>query len=355
MKDMEQGLNNRLRTVAALAVLRDGAEAAALADYLPEAEQQAVAELIGGYGREPETGFAMEQLVRQMVASERFSSIAEVHPAWILEHLREEPPRVIGIILRSLPSKHVRYVLEHLPPMIKAQLPDMVESFSVQKPVLETIRRRFERHFLPMRASRSLARMGFEHLYYLKGAELEEVIRDAGLSELAIALAGMQGKTLHVVFNRLDLKDAKRLQRKIRETGSVSSELARQARYTILEVEGNHVGPERMLMRVGLAALASAMEREHGHLVRLLMQKLVPADGYLLKRSIDERRLRLNAVVAAERRAIIMNLVDELAAEGRIDPSWRRLLATRESTEPAIPLASADEEETATIHAPELA
>ena len=352
---MDEALNNRLRTVAALAVLRDGAEAAALADYLPEAERVAVEELIAGYGREPEAPLAMGQLVRQMVASERFSSIAEIHPAWILERLREEPPRVIGIILRSLPSKHVRYVLEHLPPMIKAQLPDMVESFAVQGPVLEMIRRRFERHFLPMRASRSLVRMGFEHLYYLKGGELEEVIRDAGLTELAIALAGMRGKALHVVFNRLDLKDAKRLQRKIRGMGDVSPALARQARTTILEVEGNHVGPERMLMRTGIAALASAVEREHAHLVRLLMQKLTPADGYLLKRSIDERRLRLSAAVAAERRALVMGLVDELAAEGRIDPSWRRLLATRESTEPAIPLPSTDDEETATIHAPELA
>ncbi|HPQ80123.1 MAG TPA: FliG C-terminal domain-containing protein [bacterium] len=353
---MEQAQNNRLRTVAALAVLRGGGDASDMAEHLNEAEGKRILRLMSLYSDEPDAEVKMEHLLRQMVASERFSSIGEVHPAWVLERLREEPPRVVGIILRSLPSKHVRYLLKNLPPMLKAALPDMVESFAVARPVLETIRRRFESHFLPMRVSRAVESPGFEHLYFLKVDELCELIREIGLTELAIALSGLQGKTLHAVFNRLPLKDAKRLQRRMRETGEVSPDLFRQARYTILEVEGDHVGPDRMLMRVGIAALASAMDREHGPLVKLVMQRMEPADGYLLKRSMDERRLRFSSKLASERQGMILEAVGRLAREGRIDPSWTSFAEAAGGDESPIELQSADQgEETATVNVRELA
>jgi len=353
---MERTFTNRMRTVAALAVMRGEGDASDLAGRLPEGERDALLRLVAIYSKEPDAEVRMGHLIRQMTASESFSSIGEVHPAWILERLRDEPPRVIGIILRSLPSGHVRYLLKNMPPMLKARLPDLVESFAVSKPVLETIRRRFESHFLPMRASRSVEELRFEHLYFLKGRELTELVREIGLTELAIALSEMKGKTLHAVFNRLDLKDAKRLQRRIREMGDVSRGLFRQARYTILEVEEDHVGPERMLMRVGIAALASAMDPGHSTLVKLIMQKLEPSDGYMLKRSMDERRLRYSPALAEERRGIILALVSRMAEEERIDPEWVRFLPSAVGTKPAIELPPADDsEETATVDVRELA
>lgn len=343
---MKSSPDNRLRAIAAMAILRDGDDAAAIADYLHESDRDHLVSLIGLYAQETQAPYRMGQLLRQMALSERFSNLAEVHPAWILEYLREEAPRVIGIILRSLPSKHVRFILKGLPPMVRVQLPDLVESFAVAGPVLEIIRGRFERHFEPMRVSRTGGQMGFEHLYYLRSEELEALIRAVGLTELAIALSGLSGKTLHVVFNRLDLKDAKRLQRRIRELGAVSPELFRQARSTILEVEGERLGPERMLMRVGLAALANAIEGHHASVTRLIMQRLDPADGYLLKRLIDERRARTHAAVAAERQAMILAQAAELACEGRIDAAWGQRFSSDAAggAQRPIPLPSAEEE-----------
>lgn len=342
---MKGHADNRLRTIAALSILHEGG-ADAFADYLSDEDRALLVPLARAYASEPETRLRMEQLIRQMVTSERFSSLAEVHPAWILERLGDEPPRVIGIILRSLPSKHVRYLLKNMPPMLRIRLPDMVESFAVAGPVLETIRARFERHFLPMRVSRSIEAMGFEHLYYLKGDELEELIRDVGLAELAIALAGLSGRTLHAVFNRLDLKDAKRLQRRMREMGEVSPELFRQARSSILEVEEKHVGPERMLMRSGLAALAAAIDPAQNDFIHLVMQRLSPPDGYLLKRLIDARRMRHVPALAAERQALILGQLAQLSSEGRIDPAWGRLFPAdnRAGAQEAIVLPSSDEE-----------
>jgi len=320
---MRDSADTRRRMAAALAVRSYGEGANRLLDYVSERERRELAPLMEACSADPEGPEAMDRLISQMLASERFSSIAEVHPAWILEHLKGEPPRIVGLILRSLPSSHVRYLLKNLPPMLRDCVPNMVESFAVRPEVLELIRRRFEANFLPMRVTRSIAHPGLEHLYFLKVEELGELIRELGLLEMAIALSGMSSKALHMIFNRLDLKDAKRLQARIKGLRGISPELHRQARFNLLEIEGRHEGSDRMLASVGLAALASAVGRDLADLARLIQQKMAPSDGYLLKRFIDERRQTSIPKVAQERRGMVLRLVARLASEGRIDPQWR--------------------------------
>lgn len=323
----------RQRVMAALAVLRDGRDAAALCDYMSDEDRVRYSQLIDLYSaNDPKE---MQQIISQSIAYEQFSSLAEIHPAWILEKLCEETPRVIGICLRYLPSRHVHYILKNMPPMLRIQIPNIVESFAVRPEVLDVIQRRFERNFLPIRLSRNIERLGFEDFYYFRGEELALIIREVGLVELAIALAGLSGKILHTVFNRLGLKDAKRLQRTIREMGEVSPELFRQARYTVLEMKGQRQGVDKTLTEIGLAALASSIEEEHGQLVRLLQQRLEPSLGYLFKRLIDERLTRFNPAIATERRRLIIDIVASMSREARIDPSWCRLL---KDDEPPIAL-----------------
>jgi len=328
---MTQQPNIRRRIVSALAVKQDGETAGELLDYMSERDREPCGRLIERFLAEDDRDFVLEQLIRQLLASERFSSLAEVHPAWILEYLKGEPPRVVGLILRSLPSNHVRFLLEHLPPMLRERIPNMVESFAVDPQVLDVIRRRFEKNFLPMRVSRQVRHPGFEHLYFLKTSELTELVREMGLFELAIALSGMSRKALHMIYNRLDLKDAKRLKMRIDGMSNISTELYRQARFNLLEIEGRHEGSARMLKAVGLAAMASAAGHEHDEMIRLMMQKLEPQDGYLLKRFVDERRKRANEPVARERQSLVLGLVAELAADGRIGREWAAFSEGEES------------------------
>lgn len=349
---MENGSENRLRVVAALAVLREGEGAAMLTDYMSDEEKSSFATKAETFLHLDERDFRAQQFVRQMVAQEKFTSLAEIHPAWILERLKEESPRIIGIILRALPSRHVSFILKNMPPMLRAQVPHVVESFAVAAPILEVVRKRFERHFLPMRVSKSTQNAGFENLYYLKEDELRELIRDVGLTELAMALSGLPGKTLVAVYNRLDIKDAKSLKRKVGEVKGNPHELFRQARATILEVDGLHIGPEKMLVKIGLAALAKAVDSEHETLVRLLQQRLSPAEGYLLKRFIDERRMRVNSRIAEIRRNLVLDSIVFLAKEGRIDPFWKGLFSGPEnvpSETPETSLKTPLDEETSTV------
>jgi len=264
------------------------------------------------------------QQINTMIASEQWSGLAEIHPAWILEELRTESPRIIGIILRYLPSRHVRYLLEHLPPTVRFAIPNVVEAFSVPKPILDVIRRRFESRFQRLHLSRSFDHFGFEQLYYLRGEELEVFFRDLGLQELAMALHGISSKTLNVLFNRLSLRDAKRLQQRVKTLGNVSQIVKRQAMYTVLDVEGEHLGPEHLLLEIGLAAFARSITPENHNLFRRLEIKLDPRISYVLKRHIDERLEKNTAAVIEERQSIILSRVAALAHENLIDQSWTR-------------------------------
>lgn len=332
-----------------MAVLHEGSSAKGVLDYTAAHDSGSIGPMIDDLLTRAAREDVAQRQVWQMLASERFSTLAEVHPAWILERLRDESPRIIGIILRSLPSKHVRYMIREMPPMLRERIPSMVESFAVAPPVLEVIRRRFEGHFLPMRISNSVPNLGFEHIYYLKGEELEEVIRETGLAEMAIALAGFSGKGLRAVLNRLEFKDAKHLQQRMRDLSGVSPALARQARHNIIEFGGEHVGAGRMLFEVGLAAVAGAIEGASARLVRLIQQRLHPDDGYLLKRFIDARRWRYLPEVVSERRGLIQHLVATLADEGRINRLWSRFSPDAVPQGSGVPVHTRQgDEETAT-------
>jgi hypothetical protein len=323
---MGQNMNNRLRIVAAMAVLNDGGKASDILAFTSAGEQDALKTAmdsnlaIDAADRE----FKLKGAISAMVASDRWSGLAEIHPAWLLEELKHESPRIIGIILRYLPSRHVRWLLENLPPAVRFAIPNIIEAFSVPQPVLDVIRTRFESRFATIRVSRSPESFGFEQLYYLRGDELEALFRDLGLQELAMALHGLSGKSLTYLYNRLSLKDAKKLQNRIKSMEHVSDALKRQSRFTVLEVEGENLGPDNLLMEIGLAAFARAVSKDHEELSRLIEIKLDPRISYVLKRYIDERADKNTRAAAEERRTIILSRVASLARENLIDESWGR-------------------------------
>lgn len=315
--------DNRLRTVAALAILKNPANQACLADFAAGPDSEEIRKLAEVFLEDEECTSKMDVLLSQMIASEKFTSLAEIHPAWLLERLKNETPRVIGVILRSLPSKHVRYIVNELPPVLRAQIPNLVESFAVPAPVLKVILERFESHFLPMRSPRSVSNPGFENIYYLKGEELLEVAREAGINELAVAFGRMPNKALHVIYNRLALKDAKRLQKRVRGLQEVSYGFSQSARQNILAVEDGRIGADKMLLDLGIAALGSCLTDQEAGISDLVMQKMEPSLAYLLKRSIDEYRHRSSGSLIEERRASVIKIIVELSDEGKIDSSWK--------------------------------
>lgn len=333
---MATKINNRQRMVAALVALRCGDEAESLWAYAGDDER---ASLTSAYGSflplaAPERVTQAEQRMQTLIAGECFSGLAEVHPAWIFAALKDESPRIIGIILRYLPARHVRYVIAHLPPALRDALPDMIEAFAVPEEILHVIQRRFEKRFLPLRLSRSLEHYSFTELYYLKSEELEMLFRDLGRQEMALALSRLSVRALRLLLNRFPLKEAKRLKERMRAVERVSEALRRQAQFTVLEAAEVELGSDRLLLDIGLAAFARALTPDHQELFLFLKQKLEPQQGYILKRVMEEWCDEANQSVSEERRAMILSRVVVLAEDAIIDPAWgERFAPPHEETE----------------------
>jgi flagellar motor switch protein FliG len=335
-----------------MALLGRGNDAAKLLDFMSDDDMKTISRLIGGYSKEPERERKMRQILKHLSSSDCFSSLADVHPAWILERLKLEPPRVVGIILRFLPSRHVRYLLKNLPPMLCEQIPNIVESFSVEPAVLETIRRRFESHFAPMRISRTIEELGLENLYYLKEFEIEELFKELGISEMAIALSGMGANVLKIIYNRLDVKDAKKLKAALDGMRNISPESYCEARRNFLSIDSEGLGSEKLLRSVGTAVFAGAIAREDSELLKLFSQKISPSTAYLLKRLVDENRMRANAAGVEKRKQTVLCALKKLAREGRIDEAFGGFEAKKEISPFAADIPSSvnpDEEPTRTL------
>lgn len=319
-------VENRTHAVALMAVLHEGEGAHELLPFMADGEREVcekrVAHLLGSTNGNRDEQLRSE--LRAMAASESFSGIAEVHPAWILEALKDETPRIMGIIMRYLPSKQVRYVIEHLPPEVSSKIPTLVEAFAVPKTILDVIRRRFESRFLPIHISKTQEHFEFRHLYYLKGEELERLFAELGLYEMAMALDGLPEKMLSVVLNRLDLSDAKRLHRMMQELRGVSREIKQQARYAILESDDECAASGQLLMEIGLNSFARAMNHGDEELFALLRQKLSPRMAYTLKRLIDEQAHAVTPALVEERKNLVLTCIAGLAAESKIDAQWIR-------------------------------
>jgi len=317
--------NSRRQTVALLAVLNEGEGAADLLHFMNDGDKKAcetkISTLIDSNNSDGLEDVRLK--LNALIAAKQFSGIAEIHPAWILEELKYESPRIIGIIMRYLPSKQVRYILKNLPPEIRDRIPNLVEAFAVPEAILDVIKKRFESRFLPIHISKTQDNFSFEHLYYLKSDELEVLLSELGLCEMALALDGLSDKFLQVVLNRLSLKDAKRLHKYIKKMGGYSREIKQQARFAVLET-GDDVCSENLLVEIGLGSLARAMNPKDEELYLLMRQKMSPKIAYVLKRFIDERASCNSQVSVDERRKLVLSCIAELAGEMRIDGQWAK-------------------------------
>lgn len=312
------------QVVALLASLEGKGEAHALLNYLSPQLQDSFQSILQGLDSLPPEGFEeyLRARLKALHAQESFSGIAEIHPAWLLEALKKESPRVIGVILRHLPSKHVRYLLEQLPKRIVMKLPKLIEAFYVPNEILNLIRRRFERHFVPMHISHQMEQMEFDHLYYLKMEELDCLFYELGLSELSLSLVGSPRQMIKVILNRFCIRDAKAILNKLKQHHGEEKWLLKDAKYSILELGAEEIGAERFLRELGLLALAKAFESSDLHIYELLKQKLSPESAYLFKRYLDEQVLRFKPQWAARRKGWVMEHVLDLSEKGAVDRLW---------------------------------
>lgn len=305
-----------LQVTAALALLENEAQALELAESLSEER----ASLYRGFCKAMDPSQA-GVVLKAFKAQEDFSGIAEIHPAWLLDILKNESPRVIGVVLRHLPSRHVRYLLENLPRRLTMELPKLIEAFYVPGELLDVIRRRVERRFVPMRVTHEVERFGIEHLYFLKIEDLNCLGLDLGLSELALSLVGSGRKILQIVLNRFNLSEAKILLGRVQAYRAKPRWLIKDARYSVLELGQKEMGARRFLEELGRMALAKAFSTLDRP-VQALCQKMEPEKAYTFKRYLGAAGKQQTAL----RAEWILEHLERLSREQKTDPLYHEAI-----------------------------
>ena len=314
--------------IAALILLDEEMESSSLLETVSDAERGFLEEAIRSWSElDPKVRPSiLKQFIRTARTQEEFAGIGDIHPAWLLEPLKKESPRVIGVILRHMPSKHVRYILERLPRRTVEKMPQLVEAFCVPREILSVVRHRFEKNFLPFHSSRSLKTFDFSHLYYLRNEELDLLFRELGMSELALSLSKMSKKIVRALLHRFSVSDAKGLVNKIKDYQSMDKRETAEAQYTVLELVSQELGQEKFLRELGIAALAKGFTPGSDFLYQSVKQKLDPAQAYLLKRYIDLHAQRGDLILAKKRQKWVLDHISRLSEEVRIDKIWHQYL-----------------------------
>lgn len=314
-----------LQVIAALSLLEESEVYPPLLDYVSQEQRGPLQKIVEAFSK-----IDVKQHLTALHAQDDFSGLAEIHPGWLLELLREESPRVIGIILRHLPSRHVRFLLEHLPKRVTLRLPKLIEAFYVPTELLKVIRRRVERHFVPLYISHQISAFEFDHLYYLKIEELERLFSDLGLSELALSLVGSSKKVLKVVLNRFMIGEAKEILKRMKSFQGEPRGFVQDARYSVLELRKETIGPKRFLEELGLLCVAKSLKGSQIPYLAL-RQRMAPEKAYLFKRYFEEAKAASHLDKVARRQSWILDHVRRLSLEQKIDPFWASLFERKDA------------------------
>lgn len=318
----------RERTVALLAMLYDPSRAASICSYCLPEEADGLAGRIKSLAdiEIGERKNVLREKLDGMRVAEDVVLLGEVHPAWFTQVLEKESPRIVGLLLRYLPSKHVRYLMEHLPAELRGRLPSIVDTFGVSPAILKLVRCFFEAHFVPIRPLKPVESFGFHDIVNLRADELEALVHDLGIQELAHAFRDLDRRAIQVVLNRLQFRDAKALKERIEGLSDGFEGIERDAKYTIFEIGVEEGGPAAVLNEVGIHCLAKALLGLQIELVEVVKQKLAPRLGYLLLRCVERYRGRTYPALTAQRRKMILDRLRALSSSGLLDPQWKHLL-----------------------------
>jgi len=330
--------DTRKEVIACLTAINDSEDARALSKFGPADEEEGIIEAAQEMLDMPEDEreeYIIHKL-QSLVAREEFSGLAEIHPAWLIDALSKESPRIIGIILRYLPSKQARHIIENLPKRIKTKLPQLIDSFAVPAPILKIIKTRFEKQFISYKLVKNYVEFGFKEISSLKSEEILVLFRDLGIHELAMSFKGVNRTSLNILFNRLSVFEARGLQQRIRSLTDVSPLLLRDARYTVLEMSLSEMNADDLLMDVGLNSFAKAISFEDSEMFALIKQKIEPRLAYTLRRYIDQHVDSNVGELADERKSLVLSRVQSLSRAGSINEEVASYFATPENVEDVI-------------------
>lgn len=322
---MKQELTTPGRVMAALATLEGESEPGELFRFGPEELEQPLTHYAGVLKSRFARGRANElsELLRSWSEHSPALPIHEIHPGWILELVKQESPRVIGLMCRYLPGNHVRYLLENLPRSLRDKLPTLSESFGLPAELMRSVKDYLATQFFHGTPPNPNERFSCHHIPWMSVKDIRRVIRELGYQEIRSAFSGIDRKAVQAFLARFPLEEARVIRRHLESGPVVSAAKQQRAQEHIVSLNLSVSRAEDLPFEIGLSTLAEVVRAEEADWIEGVVVRLSPAEGYSLRRCVRDVMGRGLKGMAERRQAQLLSLIRELAERREIARYWR--------------------------------
>ena len=267
-----------------------------------------------------------------------FSAFKEFHPGWILEGLmvegeEAESSRVLSLLSEFLSDRKAREIMEYLaaqpsgsksPRVLRMQeILSAKEGSKVSREILDLVQSLLEEKLVPLAPVREGSSFTFQHILWMQVDDLHKLFRDLGQEEIRKAFTGVEPKVLRAFLGRFSPRDALEIRNGLATGASVSPEIRREARHHIVSLPLEQISSEDIFEEIGYSVLARAIAPEELNWADLICKKMMPRQGYRLKRLLHEGvASRPVSVFEARKNAVVRRLLS-LAEKGIIRRYWK--------------------------------
>ena len=282
-----QDLHERQQAFLLIAALKEGDRAPALLEYLDEGRADSSREVLEALLKTKKP--RQEDLERSLAglsAEGKMSLWSQADPGWIVDSLRGESPLVWALVFRELPRAKIGRVLAELPKEMR-KLVKAMSNYCPADQIWAVLKKRLESRFPSISRELWDHPGGFEVFHLLSTDQFLQLMRELGLSEMAVAFSKVDRTATRAILHRLGVEEAKELRSRIKQGGNYSLEMMREAQMNILSLEVEKLKTEELTLEIGFSVFSRAFGPEHRKLIPIFVYKLPPHYGYILKRYLE--------------------------------------------------------------------
>jgi hypothetical protein len=318
-------LKSRDQALLMISLLLERDEAKALFDFLPPARREVLrrnGERLQELPGKKRIALALERL-KTLLDPSFFEDIEEVHPGWMAAHLDEQPLRLAGLALKSLPPRYIPKVVQAMQPEKVAQIQKEMHGVNptdFQKELLLAV---LVRDFRLINCLSGVSQDPFEMIYYLNGQELLVLMEELGVSELAMACQDLPAEDFRSIAGKLPPKMQEKIKIKLGQYEHTPLERVKQARHSFLHLQDELYEKGRLIEFTGLFMMARSLTGGPPERTVFVAHKLPPREGRVLLKMVRRLEGEPDREQASITRPEIVEKITYLAEIDRIRSLWK--------------------------------
>lgn len=224
---------------------------------------------------------------KNLAQPEEESLLYHADSSWVSQSFPGETAAVWAVILQDLPKARIGGVLKDLPKETRRDL-KRVKVTQLPAAVIQLILRRAEGRFPRIIRSDLEKDVVIKKLAPLGLRDLEKLLRELGISEMALAFSQINRSATRAILNRLNNADSKELRARIKKASGKKLPEQREAQLHILELDLEKLSPEEMVQEIGFGVFSRAFGKSDRALGEYFVHRFPPKQGYVLRRYLDE-------------------------------------------------------------------